>query len=392
MSVGSKLVIEERQRGSKTARLKLQKAPMKTGLWIIRGLFVLVASSAAYYVALSLDLNVFYWLIGGIVVSMLMVGLELLLSTQPISSIGAIIFGILLGIVFAMLLQRMIVLALGQKRSEIFFGQELQFDPVTRQTRLVARVPNDRFDAAVALVLSVAMSYVGVAVLYQTRDRFNLIIPYVEFRPVEKGARPIVVDTSVIVDGRIHEILQTGVFDGPIVIPHAVLRELQGIADSPERMRRERGRLGLDCLDQMRRNPLLDVQIQDAGVPDVGPTDNQLIQITRKLNGRLVTNDYNLNSLATVDGVEVVNLNKLANALKPIALPDEELNIKLIKRGQQAGQAVGYLEDGTMVIVEDADAYIGREVDIVVTNTITKETGRMIFGRLHSRPAARSNA
>jgi uncharacterized protein YacL len=348
-------------------------------------MFVIVGASGAYYAAQSLEQNVFYWLIGGIIISVLMVGLEILLSHQPISSIGAILFGILIGIVFAILIQRMMVLALGERRSEVFFGTRLEIEPNSRQPRVVPRVANDRFDAALSLILSIAMSYVGVAVMYQTRDRFNLIIPYVEFRPVEKGARPLVIDTSVVIDGRIKDILQTGILDGPIVIPHTVLKELHTIADSHERMRRERGRLGLECLDQMRQNALLDVQIYDAGVPDVGPTDEQLIQIAKKLNARLVTNDYNLNSLAGVEDVDVINLNKLANALKPIALPDEQLQIKLLKAGQQPGQAVGYLDDGTMVIVEDAVSMIGREVDIVVTNTITKETGRMIFGRLAGR-------
>lgn len=381
--VGAKAARMERAEGVQSA-----KPAVRTGAWVIRGLFIMVGSSAGYYAAEMLGLNVFYWLISAIILSCVMVGLEIVLSHQPISAIGAILFGILMGIMFAILLQRMIVLALGEKRSEIFFGTMERYDPNSRQVLTVPRVANERFDGALTLVLSIAMCYVGVSVMYQTRDRFNLIIPYVEFRPMEKGARPFVIDTSVIIDGRISEILQTGILDGPIIIPHAVLKELHLIADSAERMRRERGRLGLECLDKMRQNPLLDMQIYDAGVPDVGPTDEQLILIAKKLNARLVTNDYNLNSLATVEGVGVINLNKLANALKPIALPDEQLTIKLIKGGQQPGQGVGYLDDGTMVIVEDAAGQIGREVDIVVTNTITKETGRMIFGRLKGRSIA----
>jgi uncharacterized protein YacL len=239
--------------------------------------------------------------------------------------------------------------------------------------------------------LIILYSYLGIAFIYQSRDKFNLIVPYVEFRREEKGVKPIVVDTSVVIDGRLPELLSTGMFDCPILVPQLVLHELHHIADSSDKLRRERGRLGLDSLNELREDPELDVRIHEL-VPNPGqPVDEQLVHIAKMVNGRLMTNDYNLNRVASLEGVRVVNLNSLSNALKPVALPDETINVKLIKEGEQPGQAVGFLLDGTMVIVEDAAHLVGKEVDVVVRNTITRETGRIIFARLADQSMARSS-
>ncbi|MCK4276427.1 MAG: PIN/TRAM domain-containing protein, partial [Phycisphaerae bacterium] len=204
---------------------------------------------------------------------------------------------------------------------------------------------------------------------------------YVEFRREEKGIRPTVIDTNVIIDGRIADILRTGFVDGPVIVPQVVLRELHKIADSGDKLRRERGRLGLDVLNELREDPSVDVRIQEFAADDERPVDEQLVHIAKLLNGKLMTSDFNLNRLASLEGIGVINLNELANALKPVALPDEQLTIKIIKRGEQPGQGVGYLSDGTIIIVEDADHLLGQEVEVVVRNTITRDTGRMIFAR-----------
>jgi uncharacterized protein YacL len=231
--------------------------------------------------------------------------------------------------------------------------------------------------------LIVAFSYLGIAFIYNSRDKFNLIVPYVEFRKEEKGASPIVLDTSVVIDGRIADIVRTGIVDGPLVVPQLVLRELHQIADSGDKLRRERGRLGLETLNRLRADRDVEVRVQDLGVEeDDRPVDEQLVRIAKSVNGRLMTMDFNLNRLASVEGIRVINLNELANAVKPIAVPDEKLAVKLIKRGEQAGQAVGYLPDGTMVIVEEAAHLIGQEAEVVVRNAITRPTGRMIFAQV----------
>ena len=229
--------------------------------------------------------------------------------------------------------------------------------------------------------LIVAFSYLGIAFIYQSRDKFNLIVPYVEFRRQEKGDGPVVIDTSVIIDGRIADILETGILDGPLLIPEAVLDELHKLADSGDKLKRERGRLGLEVLNHIRDGLDVDVRIQETTADQSRSVDEELVRLAKMVNGRLMTTDFNLNRRASVEGVSVVNLNALANALKPIALPDEKLRIKLLKRGEQPGQGIGYLPDGTMVIVETAAHLVGQEVDVIVRNTLTKDTGRIIFAR-----------
>ena len=327
--------------------------------WIFRGLFLMAWSAAAYAIGSSLN-RPFDLLVLGILSGLVLIAAEMALSGRPVSLISSVLFGTLVGMLGAALTVLVIELA---------FGEVPQ--PLKRN---------------LTLALVILFVYLGVTFLYETRDRFRLIIPYVEFRPTQKGARPVLLDTSVVVDGRVAELLRTGVIDGPIVVADIVLRELHSIADSEDKLKRERGRLGLSVLNDLREERGLDVRVErhDSGAAE--PVDEQLVQIARKLNARIMTNDYNLNRLATLEGVEIINLNELANALKPIALPDEKISVRLVKRGEQPGQAVGYLQDGTMVVVEEAAHALGSEVEILVTNTITRETGRMIFGRLAGAP------
>jgi len=324
-------------------------------IWVFRGLFIIAGAAAAYNICPP-GQSPYAFMIGGIVVSSFLVLAEWFLSRSPISVITSVIFGSIVGILLAVLMKNVITMA----------------------------VPIDNKDVenAFLLALVVVFIYLSVAFLYQTRDKFRVVIPYVEFRREEKGARPVILDTSVIVDGRINEVLHTGIVDGPIVVPQFVMGELHRIADADDKLKRERGRLGLRVLSQLREDLKLDVRMERIDTDRQQPVDEQLMEAAKKLNARIMTNDFNLNRLATVAGIEIINLNELANALKPIALPDEKLDVKLIKRGEQPGQAVGYLEDGTMVVVEDATEVVGQEVEIVVTNTITRDTGRMIFGRL----------
>lgn len=327
-------------------------------LWIFRALFVLASAGTAFSVGLSLETpRPVPALLIGVAVSMTIILAEWFVSRGPIALISSIVFGSMLGMLFASLTVSVVGMAMDQA--------------VLAQIR-------DSLTGS----LIVVYSYLGIAFIYQSRDKFNLIVPYIEFRREEKGVKPVVVDTSVVIDGRLPELLRTGTFDCPVLVPQLVLHELHRIADSSDKLRRERGRLGLDALNELREDPDLDVRIHEL-VPNPGqPVDEQLVHITKIVNGRLMTNDYNLNRIASLEGVRVINLNSLSNALKPVALPDETISLKLIKKGEQPGQAVGFLLDGTMVIVEDADHLVGREVDVVVRNTITRETGRIIFARL----------
>jgi uncharacterized protein YacL len=238
------------------------------------------------------------------------------------------------------------------------------------------------------LLLTVIFCYVSVSTLLQTKDEFRFIIPYVEFQKQVKGGKPLVLDTSVIIDGRIADICDTGIIDTKLVVPRFVLQELQSVADSSDKIKRNRGRRGLDMLKRMQNNPKVELQMHEANVAEVqGVTkvDERLVVLAKALGARVVTNDFNLNKIAQLQGVEVINLNELANALKLVALPGEHLNVKIVKQGDQVGQGVGYLDDGTMVVVEQGRAAIGQEVPIAVTSVLQTPAGRMIFGKIESR-------
>src|SRR5207253_10254617 len=224
--------------------------------------------------------------------------------------------------------------------------------------------------------------------LLQTKDDFRFIIPYVEFSKQIKGSKPLVLDTSVIIDGRIADICDTGIIDTRMIVPRFVLQELQGIADSGDKIKRNRGRRGLDILKRMQSNPKVELQMHEADLPEmrtVHKVDERLVVFAKVLGARVVTNDFNLNKIAQIQGVEVINLNELSNALKLVALPGENLTIRIAKQGDQIGQGVGYLDDGTMVVVEHGRSAIGQEVPITVTSVLQTPAGRMIFGRLEAR-------
>ncbi|MBN1941749.1 MAG: PIN domain-containing protein [Phycisphaerae bacterium] len=218
----------------------------------------------------------------------------------------------------------------------------------------------------------------------QTKDDFRFIVPYVEFSKQTKGARPMVLDTSVIVDGRITDIVNTKILRSELIVPRFVLAELQTIADSQDKLKRNRGRRGLDVLQNLRQCDVADVRILDVRVPAVEKApdvDAKLVALAEHLNGQIITNDYNLNKVAQLRNIEVININDLANALKPVVLPGETMRTKIIKPGEEAGQGVGYLDDGTMVVVDQGRSHIGNEVDIVVTSVLQTSAGKMIFGR-----------
>ena len=234
-------------------------------------------------------------------------------------------------------------------------------------------------------LIMIFICYVCISTLLQTKDDFRFIIPYMEFSKEVKGARPLVLDTSVVIDGRIADVAETRVIDQPMVVPRFVLQELQSIADSSDKLRRNRGRRGLDILNRLQKSPGIEVRIHDAEIPELAgdPRGRSAAGVLAKhLGGKVVTNDYNLNKIARLQGVEVINLNDLANAMKPIVLPGENLTVKLLKRGEEPGQGVGYLDDGTMVVAEQGAYHLGETVRLTVTSVLQTSAGRMIFGRI----------
>jgi uncharacterized protein YacL len=201
------------------------------------------------------------------------------------------------------------------------------------------------------------------------------------FRPATPDRRYKILDTSVIIDGRIADVCETGFIDGTLVIPQFVLKELQLVADSGDSMKRNRGRRGLDILQKIQKMSGVSVTISDMDFPEVREVDLKLIELARALQGKILTNDFNLNKVAQLRGVDVLNVNELANSLKPVVLPGEVMKVFILKEGKEYNQGVAYLDDGTMVVVDNARKMISKTIDIVVTSVLQTTAGKMIFGR-----------
>lgn len=241
------------------------------------------------------------------------------------------------------------------------------------------------------LALTFFMAYVGLMVGAAKGDYLDLSALGGIFS--DKAARRDikVLDTSVIIDGRIADVAETGFLTGTLIIPQFILRELQQVADSPDSSKRQRGRRGLDMLNRLRNNSSLDIQIVETDFPSVREVDLKLIELGKQLDAVIVTNDFNLNKVAQLRGVNVLNINELANALKPVVLPGEAMRVFILKEGKEYNQGVAYLDDGTMVVVDNARRLIGKNADIAVTSVLQTTAGKMIFGRLSDDGDATGN-
>lgn len=243
-----------------------------------------------------------------------------------------------------------------------------------------------------AVIITVAMAVVGADIAVRKRE--ELVSFYYNVRKnstaKEKKSKnsskcdsgcPKILDTSVIIDGRILDICQTGFIEGSLIIPNFVLEELRHIADSSDSLKRNRGRRGLDILNKIQKELSIDVQICEKDFSDINEVDSKLLKLAQVMNGKVVTNDYNLNKVAEFQGVPVLNINELANAVKPIVLPGEEMIIQIIKDGKESGQGIAYLDDGTMIVVEGGRKHIGETMTVIVTSVLQTAAGRMIFAK-----------
>jgi uncharacterized protein YacL len=240
--------------------------------------------------------------------------------------------------------------------------------------------------AFLQLLIMLLMWYVGLVVGFSKGDLLNLAALGGVFGAEKQSRRAFkILDTSVIIDGRIADIAETGFLDGTVVIPQFVLRELQLVADSADSLKRNRGRRGLDVLQRIQKMVNLDVQIIEDDFPSVREVDLKLIELAKIYEGKIITNDFNLNKVAQLQGVEVLNINELANSLKPIVLPGEIMRVFILKEGKEYNQGVAYLDDGTMVVVDNARKMIGKNIDISVTSVLQTTAGKMIFGKFDER-------
>ncbi|MFM1654433.1 PIN/TRAM domain-containing protein [Brevibacillus sp. B_LB10_24] len=237
------------------------------------------------------------------------------------------------------------------------------------------------------LIVSGLLGYLGFQVGFRKKEEIMSVFSIGRKEKAKKDTSVAanvehkILDTSVIIDGRIADICRTGFIEGALVIPGFVLEELQHIADSSDVLKRNRGRRGLDILNKIQKELKVKVQIYEGDFEEISEVDSKLIKLAKVLNGKVVTNDFNLNKVCELQGVPVLNINDLANAVKPVVLPGEELHVQVIKDGKEYGQGVAYLDDGTMIVVEGGREYIGSEVDVLVTSVLQTSAGRMIFAK-----------
>ncbi len=280
--------------------------------------------------------------------------LDVLIRRKRIDLISATYFGVLIGVLLAYLMIQAVTLIIP---------------------------PDHAYHEAVALVILLILPYVCVSFLMQTKDDFRFIIPYVEFARDLKGGRPLVVDSSSLIDGRIADVVETQIMESQLIVPDFVLAEVQDIADSNDKNRRLRGRRGLEVLAKMQQSPHTEVRVHETHRNEFRSmtVDQKLVELAKQLRGGVITNDFNLNKVASVQGIPVINLNDVANALRPRFIPGERVRIKIIKEGESPGQGVGYLDDGTMVVCEGAANMIGKDTNCIVTSVLQSSAGRMIF-------------
>ena len=343
----------------------------------LRALFLLACASLGFQVSAKREEDILWGILVGVAVGLVIIVLEILLSKRPIQSTSAVVFGLITGSILAILFYNIFQLTDTAALTVLLLGPN-------------ANPPDLRL--LVLLSLTIICCYVCVMIIYKTRDRFRFIIPYVEFQREEKGARPIIIDTSAVIDGRLADLCDTRLFDTTLIVPKFVLQELQHVADSADRLRRNRGRRGLEMLQRLQRDERLAIQIHDGRSARGSTVDSKLVSLAGQLQARILTCDYNLAKFAELQNVETINLNDLGNALRPTVLPGEELALRIIRPGDEAGQGVGYLPDGTMVVVEGGRSHIDQTIHIAVTSTLQTSAGRMVFGRIRADHGAKAQA
>ncbi len=348
-------------------------------LSILRAIFVLIMVGVAMNYAETKDgfqaaqvpaTSVF---VIGLGMACLVLGLDVFVPQKSLLAMSGLFFGIIVGLLVA-------------------YGASLIVNLLVDAYR--PGVANDPLVNTTKIVIGIISCYLATSFILQTKDDVRFVIPYVEFVKQRKGQHPLILDTSVIIDGRIAEILEAWVVDAPVIVPRFVLNELQMVADSADKLKRNRGRRGLDVVNRLQKIETIEVQFHesDEGTGLGQPVDQRLVLLAESIDGRIVTNDFNLNKVARIRGVRVVNLNDLANALKPVFLPGETMLVKIIKPGEEQGQGIGYLDDGTMVVVEQGRDHIGQSIGITVTSVLQTSAGRMVFGRPDgARPPERPN-
>ena len=322
-------------------------------LLLLRILFT-VSSGIVGYLTINIRNSAFLGGLLGVIAAGIIILAESGMRKVSVRGLSSVVFGLILGLIMA----------------------KLVMDAFS-----LSQLPPDTL-AFIRVSLTLIFCYLGMVIGLRGKDEFNIIIPYVRLRRQDQLEEIAILDTSVVIDGRILDIMKTKFLEGKIVIPKFVLKELQQIADSTDPIKRQRGRRGLEILHAIQKESGQDIALHEEEFPETPEVDAKLVKLGKLMDARLLTVDFNLNRIASLQGVKVLNINELANALKPVVFPGEEMQLKLIKEGKEHNQAVGYLDDGTMVVVEEARRFIGQEVKVVVTSVLQTQAGRMIFTRI----------
>jgi uncharacterized protein YacL len=314
--------------------------------------------SAAGTTEVVLSLGWYLPLIAAVVLIAVVIAIDVLTPHKKISTISGVFLGLLAGMVATYALTFVI--------------------------DLLAAVWEVRAPALVStmkVLTGISLCYLGVSTVLHTQDDFRLVIPYVEFSKTLRGPRPLLLDSSVLIDARILQVAETGFLQAPVAVPRFVLAELQAMADAPDRVKRAKGRRGLDVVSKLQRAGTVDVTIDETQVPGMG-ADQMLVELARRMPATIVTSDSGLARVSQIQGVPILNLHELSDALRPTLAPGDSVTIRPVRPGEQPGQAVGYLDDGTMIVVEDAEHAIDREVRVDVVSALQTSAGRLVFARL----------
>lgn len=295
----------------------------------------------------------------------LVIAIDLVTPTRKLSTISAILFGSIAGLL-----------------ATVLAGVIIDYFAVTYE--FAESLAEEIF--TIKLMLGLGLCYLGVSTVLQTQDDFRLVIPYVEFAKQFRGVRPYLVDTSTLVDGRLLGIVRSGFVQSPMIVPRVVVDELHALSDSGDQSKRERGRRGLDLLARVQREPLADVRIDETRVPSVA-VDKALLERAKAMPAMLLTTDTGLKRVARVQDVLVIDLNELAGALRPSVTPGDRVTIEIVRAGEQPGQGVGFLEDGSMVVVQDGAGAIGSRTEVLLSSQVQTANGRLLFARIGSETA-----
>ena len=340
-------------------------------LQVLRALFVLLMAALGWFYLSSPQsaggLNVWLVMPATLTIGVLFVCIDILSPRRKLAIFSGAMLGLMVGVAIAFALSFVVRLLVDQFPMNTAFTTEKHDSLLAFLNQLVGTV----------------CCYLSISFILQTRDDFRFIIPYVEFTREQKGPRAMLLDTSVLIDGRIADIAETGILEGEIIVPQFVVDELHAVADSADKLKRARGRRGLDVLAKLREDAHLQLRIYDAShLHEVKEVDAKLIRLSKEIGARLVTIDHNLSKVAQLGGVYVINVNDVAGAMKARVLPGERLTLKIVRAGEEPGQGIGFLEDGTMVVVEQARQRMNEDVEIVVARALQTSAGRMVFGKM----------